>query len=681
MISFLRHLCLCSVIFSILVTPGFALNSDEFPVSDSMRVKVDFWKKVYTEISSTEGFLHDDDNLNIIYDKLEFPGYSRRRKIRLIRRKKRELRRAISRIARKKRKDQELNENEKALYQKMGEPDWKQVRRMARQVRFQQGLRDRYYRGLISSYQYLDRIKNIFNEYELPKELIYLPHVESSFNYRAYSKVGAAGIWQFMRYTGRLYGLKMNYIIDERRDPIKSTRAAARLLRDNYTKLKAWPLALTAYNHGPNSIARAVKKTGSRDISVIVEKYNGRRFGFASKNFYATFVATVEISQEPEEYFKEFQKPEPFLYSEIELPQAMTVRQISKVAEITRSTIRKYNLSLRPIAFRSNLYVPKGYQLKIPVFDEEKIKAYEKKIASAKIKKRDLQAGGTHIVSRGESLFLISKIYKVRVTDLIVLNEISNPGTIRPGDRIKIPGKEDRIELAKSKKAKEQKPEIPDQPIVLLSRNESEDQQGESASELSNEEPKSKGLFAKFFGMFDRSIDSESEAETAAADKELDETVAKPEISPESYNLDVQQVGEGLYRVTVEPEETLGHYAEWAKVPTWRVRRANNMSSRSTIRHGQKILIPMEAKKLVQFNLERMQFHLAIEEDFYANYQVAGMSKYVVKRGDTIDTITRELEVPYWLIRKHQPKDFDHNLQVGEILQIPQVTEAKTTEG
>ena len=107
--------------------------------------------------------------------------------------------------------------------------------------------------------QYMIFLKKIFKKYDLPEELIVLPHVESSFNYKAYSSAGAAGIWQFTRGTGKQY-LKISYEVDERLDPILSTEAAAKLLKRNYEVLGSWPLAITAYNHGAYGMKRAVKK-------------------------------------------------------------------------------------------------------------------------------------------------------------------------------------------------------------------------------------------------------------------------------------------------------------------------------------------------------------------------------------------------------------------------------------
>ena len=136
-----------------------------------------------------------------------------------------------------------------------------------------------------------------------------LPHVESSFNPRAYSKVGAAGLWQFMRSTGRRY-MRIDGAVDDRLDPFRSTEAAAQLLAYNYRVLGTWPLALTAYNHGTAGMRRAKETLGTDDIVRIVRNYTSRTFGFASRNFYVSFLAALEIDRNPEKYFGSLQKDE-----------------------------------------------------------------------------------------------------------------------------------------------------------------------------------------------------------------------------------------------------------------------------------------------------------------------------------------------------------------------------------
>ena len=154
--------------------------------------------------------------------------------------------------------------------------------------------------GLARSGAVIDKFKQTFLSHGLPVDLVYLPCVESSFNFKAYSKFGAAGIWQFTHSTGRRY-MEINYVVDERRDPFISADAAARLLKKNYAELKEWPLAITAYNHGLAGMRRAKNAKGSYEE--IVKSYKSRSFKFASRNFYSEFLAARIVAKNPEKYF------------------------------------------------------------------------------------------------------------------------------------------------------------------------------------------------------------------------------------------------------------------------------------------------------------------------------------------------------------------------------------------
>ena len=173
------------------------------------------------------------------------------------------------------------------------------LRAASRNVRFQLGQADKFRAGLIRAGQWRAHIEQVLAGEGVPRELVALPHVESSFNPRAYSHVGAAGLWQFMRSTGRRY-MRVDDVVDERMDPHKASVAAARLLGYNYRQIDSWPLAITAYNHGLAGMMRAVRTLGTRDIAAIVSRYQSRSFGFASRNFYAEFLAASEIDHDPE---------------------------------------------------------------------------------------------------------------------------------------------------------------------------------------------------------------------------------------------------------------------------------------------------------------------------------------------------------------------------------------------
>ena len=410
--------------------------SPHFPVTGEMKKRVAFWKRVYTEITTREAFLHDGQDLTLVYKKISLPNSPRARK-RLIRREREAIKSTLRSIARKKYTN--LNKQERRLAHIVGKRNIVKLHRLSKNIRFQSGLRDRYYRGLIRSYAYLPHIKKIFRKHRLPMDLVYLPHVESSFNYNAYSKAGAAGIWQFIRSTARSYGLKISSSIDERRDPLKAADAAARLLKDNYRKLKSWPLALTAYNHGIYSVKKAVRRLQTRKINTIIEEYTGKRFGFASKNFYATFMATVEISKNPEKYFKPFPPPKPLAFSHLTLSRSRSLIQVQKALGLPRKTIKKYNPSIMGRAFRGRLKLPKGFVLKFPKVSHRTMQKYRISLFSntkdtpTRRKKRTF-----HIVSKGENLYDIAGMYRVKMRDIVALNEIANPSRIYPGRRLKI---------------------------------------------------------------------------------------------------------------------------------------------------------------------------------------------------------------------------------------------------
>ena len=199
----------------------------------------------------------------------------------------------------------------------------------------------------------------------MPPELAALPHVESSFDPTAYSKVGAAGMWQFMRSTGVRY-MRIDHIVDERRDPFFATDAAARLLADNYSVIQSWPLALTAYNHGLAGMRRAVQQQKTTDIATIVAKYQSRSFGFASRNFYTAFLAALEIDSNPERYFPNLKIDPPSDTATITVPAFMTVDTLADALNLRESTLRDLNPALTDIVWSGDKYVPQGFELRVP---------------------------------------------------------------------------------------------------------------------------------------------------------------------------------------------------------------------------------------------------------------------------------------------------------------------------
>ncbi len=402
---------------------------NSFRVSNNIQRKIDFWKYVYTKVYSYEGLLHDRDNVDVIYKKIEFKGLSRRARQRLVRSEKKKIKRLLQRISRK--NQHSLSWEERNLLSKIPFR-LRNFNKMALDIRFQMGMRDSFYKGLVRSQKYIEQIKSIMRKNDVPVILAYLPHVESSFNYYARSKAGAVGIWQFMRSTGRNY-LKINYHIDERRDPLWATEAAVKYLKRNYELLKAWPLAITAYNHGARSIMRAVEKTGTRDLTVIIEKYKNRKFGFASKNFFSSFLAAVEIASRPTQYFGKIRVELPVPTRTIRIKNNYTFKEIARGLGLTIKELKNYNPAIKPLVIRRGYRLPRHTRIRIPPAKIALVSKIKKDKSYIDPRLREKQY---HIVRRGESLYSISRRYRVRLSDLIRDNSINNPSKIRPGKKL-----------------------------------------------------------------------------------------------------------------------------------------------------------------------------------------------------------------------------------------------------
>jgi membrane-bound lytic murein transglycosylase D len=208
-------------------------------------------------------------------------------------------------------------------------------------------------------------MEQIFREEGLPVELTRLPFVESSFNIRARSKVGASGIWQFMRSTGRHF-LRINDAVDERNDPILATEAAAKLLKVNYESLKAWPLAVTAYNHGRQGMMRAVRRVGSDELDDVIGGYRARSFGFASSNFFACLLAAIEVERDAEKYFGKVERDAPLEFYEVRLPDSIRLTDLGKFMSLPIGAVAALNPGLSERVLAGRHAIPAGYRLRMP---------------------------------------------------------------------------------------------------------------------------------------------------------------------------------------------------------------------------------------------------------------------------------------------------------------------------
>ncbi|MCB0347386.1 MAG: lytic transglycosylase domain-containing protein [Bdellovibrionales bacterium] len=276
---------------------------DDFQIPDNLYNRVSFWYDIYTQYDSNHIVFHDSDSPWIIYKVVDItPVLSQPKKHKWTKYHESQklivtTRKHISKILislSKKKNYKALNTEEYEIFKKFSglRNPRASIKGAAKRLRSQTGQKNYFQAGLVRSTEHLPKMEQIFISYGLPPELTRIPLVESSFDVSAYSKVGASGVWQIMPYIAKQFGI-LNKKHDGRSDIISSTRVAAKLLKEKHSILKEWPLSITAYNHGPGGIKKAVKLVKSSDLGKILEKYNSKRFGFASQNFYACFLASL----------------------------------------------------------------------------------------------------------------------------------------------------------------------------------------------------------------------------------------------------------------------------------------------------------------------------------------------------------------------------------------------------
>ncbi len=679
------------IIISIILTAFFfaaasAENGDSaiFPVPDLLKDNVAFWKKVYGELSVNEGVLHDREYPMVIYKRLDLGQRSGFGQARYIESERLALARKLDAIGAQ--PESTFTDEEKDIAQAVSEhAPAGALAGAGERIRFQQGQKERFREGLQRSTAFIDTIRAIFAAHGIPPDLAYLPHVESSFNTEAYSKVGAAGLWQFMRGTGRLF-LKINYLIDERRDPIAATAAAARLLRQNYDQLQSWPLAVTAYNHGVNGMKRAVEVAGSRDIAVVIARYSSPSFQFASKNFYACFLAASDIAKHPEAFFVALHFAPRYEFRTLVLPSFMKPAVVCRYLNISQTTLMDYNPALRPVVFFQQKEIPSGFTIRIP--PELRLPEAEKALAAVpdSLKSDAPERLQYYNVQKGDNLYTIAARMGVPVDRLALENRITRGGRIYAGQVLRVPSAAEAVEVAAAQpdtvaaEAPQQGAMVPPaaepvpQPLVKKPSPQKPSRPQAAARETTAAPP--------------------APAREAIADSLRDAVMAKADTLPEFaagtpvaapafdvsvYTLETTLSPSGTTAgIRVSVDETIGHYADWLGVPTYRIRALNRLGPHSEIRIGSALSIPVDADKLAHFVKARLEYHMALEEDFYVRFKVTDVRQRTVQRGEALWTICSEPDpIPLWLFAKYNKNADLSTLMPGMRVRIP-VIEEKT---
>lgn len=494
--------------------------------------------------------------------------------------------------------------------------------------------------------------RKIFRQYGLPEDLVFLPCVESSFNVNAYSKFGAAGVWQFTRGTGKQF-MEIGYVVDERRDPFAASHAAAKLLKRNHEALGEWSLAITAYNHGLNGMKRAQRRHGS--YPEIYRHYRSRAFKFASRNFYSEFLAARHVAKNHETYFGKITLARPEPHTRITTRGFLSAAEMVQKLDLSLDTVRKMNPALRPPVFDGRKYIPRDFQLRLP---STVTKAMAEK-AMANLYRDKQKPSRFHRVQKGDTAGRIAMIHGVTLKDLMLANSLNRRATIYVGQSLRIPSSQETL-VAEITPPAPRAP-MPDVPATKKSK---VSKPGKSLTPAFPESPEvsQPAVFPP--------------PAAPAAPAILQTVTADLKITGET-----QEKDRATGVIHVAPEETLGHYADWLGIPTQQIRTLNRMPYGKAISIGQEIKLPLAPNASAAFEEKRYEFHQEILEDFFGSFFITGSDTYTIKPGDTLwDLCLNTLEIPLWLLEKYNAGLNLHALTPGQTLNYPLVSPKGDTE-
>ena len=635
-----------------------------FPCPDELKPRVSFWIDVFTQHGDDTIILHDPENPQRVYKVIKTTARcSRRNEARSIKNAKASVRKQLLQIADKRAQGVTQFSGEKQhLAELVKNEKPAEIRQAAKRIRCQGGVADQFLRALERHGTYGPMVVTTLKKAGLPTDIQYLPFVESSYRPTAYSRVGAAGMWQIMPRTARTLGLKISSTVDERLDPELASAAAARYFLDSRKRLgdtarniksakkySLYPCVITSYNYGASGMVRAMDKVGP-DYMEVLNKYKARGFQIAVKNFYSSFLAARHVAQNADEYYPNHKVAQPLTVDVVTIKTPASIERLMSVFSVSEDTLKKYNTSLMRLVWTGRRFVPKGYKLKLPKAaagrSEQVAKLYKLPAEEPKYIEYSYR------VKRGDTACGIAKKEAVSCRELIALNNLGRRALIRTGQIITIPGSATKlakkssgsiVKIAKKKPEKIVKPEEAVKPETFK----------RTEAVAVSENPRKPEPVIK-------SIPNIPESIFGVGDDLLIQLS--------------ERKGKTRYSIVVEPDESLGHYANWLGLRSASsILKLNKLKSSRHVRIGKIIYLPVKKQaQKEQFNQHRLDYHQELQDEFRTRFKIAGVETYTVLSGDSAWSISNKQGVPLWLLKRYNPKLFGGTQsQPGDTINLP----------
>ena len=627
--------CRAALLLLLTLLGAPAYPEETFPFPSELQADVNFWISIFARYDSDEGALHDNRHLDVVYERVDMPAnLSRRERNRRVGKRRDALTVVLRSLASGKR-DNLSAEEARVLALWPADVDDATLKAAAGRIRYQQGLLDRFRQGLSRAGRWRDFIEAELTAVGVPLELAALPHVESSYNPDARSHVGASGIWQFTRSTARRY-MRVDHVIDERNDPFEATRGAVRLLAYNYSITGNWPMAITAYNHGLAGVRRAMRRHGDTAYLDILRNYNGRAFGFASRNFYVTFLAAKEIDQNPDVYFPGIVRDTPTVYAEAKLADYVSASALAQALGVTQAQIKKHNPALQPTVWQGSKHLPRGFKVRIPgTLINGRIDELVAGVAAISWHNEQLP-DLFHTIARGETLSVIAHRYGTRASTLVLLNGLSSQHRIRAGRRLRLPAAGPPPVAGKPATATAPEPVV----VAIAANPELEDPEVEEHDPVALVGDVTSNLVGTL--------------QTALLSDPSDYSVAEDNT------------------IEIQPLETLGHYANWLGIRTQRLHDSNGRAFRTSVEVGQRITLEFKDVDVQRFEVLREAYHRTQQDSFFRKNVITGVTEHAIRSGESIWILSlRQYDVPLWLFRQYNPGLDLHKVAPGVTVRFP----------